>query len=96
MPKIIINPNEVVIAGTYADNAKRKVVSVNNGVREISDRLNAQVRGRNGISSKFNSLVELLESIETKITRLKTTVENTADNYRRTDSLANIRARDLK
>ena len=95
MPKTCIRPVEVLLAGNNAKSAKTNIVSVSNIVREVVYRLDVEIKDRNDIGGRLNALADSLGGIESRISRIISTIEAVAGNYQRTDERAEMRAREF-
>jgi len=95
MSNTIIRPVEILSAGVKADSAKQNVSSAKNSVREVVNRLEVQIKGRNNIAGRLDSLLASLVNIETQITRIKSSVDSCATNYQKTDARVETRSRDF-
>ena len=95
MPAIKINPGEVVSAGAKASAAKQNIAAVKNGVRDVSDRLDAKVKGRSSVGTRLNTLANSVAGVETRIASVKATAEAGVGKYQNADTRVEARARDF-
>ena len=95
MALIRINPSEVISSSVHADQARQRVSSAKNGIRDISDRLDPKIKQRNNIDGRLASLAVSLGSIEGIITRIRSVVDSASNNYQRADERVTGMAVDL-
>ena len=95
MAKTNIRPAEILSAGAKPEAAKQKVASAKNGVREVGDRLEAQVKSKSNISGRLNALANSLGGIESKIGQIKNAADTGAAHYQRTDDRLTAQVKDL-
>jgi septation ring formation regulator EzrA len=88
-----INPQEIESSGAQADAAKRKVASAHKDVDEIHRVLDGNIKARNNIDTRLDSIASTLMDVESKIQRIKTVTEKAAINYQRTDNHVELSAK---
>ena len=85
MAKTRINTSAALSCGPHADTAKHKVMSAKNCVNDVNWQLDGEIKNRNNIGLRLNKLASLLGDIESRVGRIKTTVDNSACTYQRAD-----------
>jgi len=81
MATIRINPAEIMSSGSQAESAKQKISSAKSGINAVIWKLDGKIKNRNNIAERLNTLVDTMGDIETKIARIKSTVDSNAKTY---------------
>ena len=90
-----INVVKVVNSGATAKKANQKVVSIKNGIDDVSWRLDEKIKKRNNIGIRLNTLSKNLDIIEHNILKLVNAVETSANGYQQADKRILNAAEDL-
>ena len=81
MATIKINVGSVIGLSDQIQRAKSTVSSVRSSVNTLKSQVDGRIQNRNNIASRFQSITNQLSTVETKISRIKSTVENGANKY---------------
>lgn len=83
---IKINVNGVMSASGLINSAKFKISSAATGVSDIRGRIDGSIKSRCGIEDRLNSIVCLLNSLDSEVGNIKAVVERGASQYDSTDN----------
>lgn len=89
MGRIKMNIASVIEASNVAQGAARKVKTVKDAVSIVRRNLDAKILGRNGIDNSFRSLSNRLSNISSRVERIYTSAERSANAYWQSDSELN-------
>lgn len=85
MSTLRINIDKVFSAESYSRNAKKYVDSAKSHTNNVRGSLDSKIIARNGIGGEINFISNELESISSKIDRIRAVVNNSAEKYLNTE-----------
>lgn len=86
MAKTVINVGSVIGSSDQIKRSKKAVNDVKTSVNTLCQQVDSRIKNRNNIAGRFQSIVKDLSSVESKLSRIKSTVENGANKYYTTDT----------